>query len=88
MGTPAVRESPKEDLYISLMAFSETTGTASFNVWVFPLVGWIWYSLPLLLLGTLIAVWPSRRAAVLRTDAAPVGAAPPLPGTDAERGAA
>ncbi|NBD13551.1 heme lyase CcmF/NrfE family subunit [Corallococcus silvisoli] len=88
VGTPAVRESPKEDLYVSLMAFSETTGTASFNVWVFPLVGWIWYSLPLLLLGTLIAVWPQRRAAVLHAEAPTVGAAPPLPGGDAERGAA
>ncbi|RKH36620.1 heme lyase CcmF/NrfE family subunit [Corallococcus sicarius] len=88
VGTPAVWESPKEDLYVSLMAFSESTGTASFNVWVFPLVGWIWYSLPILLLGTLIAVWPQRKAAVVRAEAPSVGAAPPLAGGDAEQGAA
>ncbi|HZI09015.1 MAG TPA: heme lyase CcmF/NrfE family subunit, partial [Myxococcus sp.] len=32
IGTPAVRETPREDLYVSLMAFSEGAGTASFNV--------------------------------------------------------
>ncbi|MBZ4416387.1 heme lyase CcmF/NrfE family subunit [Myxococcus sp. RHSTA-1-4] len=88
IGTPAVRETAAEDLYISMMAFSEQAGTASFNVWVFPLVGWIWWSIPLLVLGTIIALWP-RRKAVLATSAAPeAGAAPPLAGGDAERGAA
>lgn len=88
VGTPAVRETAKEDLYLSLMAFSEQGGTASFNVWVFPLVGWIWYSIPVLVLGTLIAVWPQRRSAVAVATAPAVGAAPPVPGADAERGAA
>jgi cytochrome c-type biogenesis protein CcmF len=69
VGTPAVRETPKEDLYLSLMAFSEERGTASFNAWIFPLVGWIWWSIPLMVLGTLIALWPARRArAVARTE--------------------
>ncbi|MBJ6763902.1 heme lyase CcmF/NrfE family subunit [Myxococcaceae bacterium JPH2] len=88
IGTPAVRESVKEDFYMSLMAFSEQAGTASFNVWVFPLVGWIWYSIPLLLVGTLIALWPQRRSAAVAARPAPVvGAGPPVAG-DAERGAA
>ena len=52
VGTPAVRETAKEDLYLSLMAFSEDRGTASFNAWIFPLVGWIWYSIPVLVLGS------------------------------------
>jgi cytochrome c-type biogenesis protein CcmF len=70
-----------------MMAFSEQAGTASFNVWVFPLVGWIWWSIPLLVLGTLIALWPRRKTAVAVAAAPDVGAAPPLAG-DAERGAA
>ncbi|MFY2558011.1 heme lyase CcmF/NrfE family subunit [Corallococcus terminator] len=86
IGTPAVRETAGEDLYISLMAFSEQAGNASFNVWVFPLVGWIWWSIPLMVLGTLISLWPRRRAAVA-TASSEVGASP-LPGGDAERGAA
>ncbi|ATB47595.1 heme lyase CcmF/NrfE family subunit [Corallococcus macrosporus] len=87
IGTPGVRETPAEDLYMSLMAFSEQAGTASFNVWVFPLVGWIWWSIPLLVLGTLIALWPRRKAAVAMAGAPAVGASP-LTGGDAERGAA
>ena len=61
VGTPAVRESPKEDLYMSLMAFSDAGEHGELNVWVFPLVGWIWYSIPILVLGSLISLWPSRR---------------------------
>ena len=75
VGTPAVRETAKEDLYLSLMAFSEERGTASFNAWVFPLVGWIWWSIPLLVLGTLIALWPVRRARVAVESPEPVVAA-------------
>jgi cytochrome c-type biogenesis protein CcmF len=85
IGTPAVRETAGEDFYVSLMAFSEQAGNASFNVWVFPLVGWIWWSIPLLVLGTLIAIWPRRKAAVALSSAE-VGAS--LAGGDAERGAA
>ncbi|MCP3103400.1 heme lyase CcmF/NrfE family subunit [Myxococcus sp. K15C18031901] len=87
IGTPAVRETAGEDLYISLMAFSEQAGNASFNVWVFPMVGWIWWSIPLLVLGTLIALWPRRRA-VVALSGAELGAAAPLAGDDAKQGAA
>ncbi|HEX8818639.1 MAG TPA: heme lyase CcmF/NrfE family subunit [Archangium sp.] len=88
VGTPAVRETLKEDLYLSLMAFSEERGTASFNAWIFPLVGWIWWSIPILVLGTLIALWPSRkaRAAVAETEK-PAAGAPPEAG-EMNRGAA
>ena len=88
VGTPAVRESPKEDLYMSLMAFSSQGGTASLNVWVFPLVGWIWYSIPILVLGTLISLWPSRKRVAVASGATSTGAAPPVAGSDMNRGAA
>ncbi|MDC0707354.1 heme lyase CcmF/NrfE family subunit [Stigmatella sp. ncwal1] len=89
VGTPAVRESPKEDLYLSLMAYSQEASTASLNVWVFPLVGWIWWSIPILVLGSLIAMWPSRRRVAVAAGAqAPAGAAPPVAGGDMNRGAA
>ncbi|MGA9525296.1 MAG: cytochrome c-type biogenesis CcmF C-terminal domain-containing protein [Myxococcaceae bacterium] len=61
IGTPAVRVAPQEDLYVSLMAHDETSQTASIKVWTFPMVVWIWGSLPLFALGTLIAIWPARR---------------------------
>ncbi|MFL5348021.1 MAG: heme lyase CcmF/NrfE family subunit [Hyalangium sp.] len=88
VGTPAVRESPKEDLYMSLMAFSERGATASLNVWVFPLVGWIWYSIPVLVLGSLISLWPTRRRVAVGSSAPATSGAPPVAGSDMNRGAA
>ena len=86
VGSPGVRERPGEDLYVSLLAFSERGATASFNAWIFPLVGWIWWSIPLLVLGSLISIWPARRSrsAQAGRPGAPAVAAP-VPG---ERGAA
>jgi cytochrome c-type biogenesis protein CcmF len=86
IGTPAVRESAKEDLYMSLMAFSPGGATASLNVWVFPLVGWIWYSIPILVLGTLISLWPTRRRVAVASSEPAAGAA--AVGGDMNRGAA
>jgi cytochrome c-type biogenesis protein CcmF len=88
VGTPAVRETVKEDLYLSLMAFSEERGTASFNAWIFPLVGWIWWSIPVLVLGTLIALWPSRKARAVAQTETPAAGAPPKAGGEMNRGAA
>jgi cytochrome c-type biogenesis protein CcmF len=41
---------------------------ALFNAWIFPMVSWIWWSLPFFVFGALIAAWPERRHA--RADAA------------------
>jgi cytochrome c-type biogenesis protein CcmF len=72
-----VRERPQEDLYLSLMAINPQEGTASFNAWVFPLVGWIWYAIPIFVFGTLIALWPSRkRRVVVASEAAPLAEKP------------
>lgn len=88
VGTPAVRETVKEDLYLSLMAFSEERGTASFNAWIFPLVNWIWWSIPILVLGTLIALWPSRKARAVAESETPAAGASPEAGSEMNRGAA
>jgi cytochrome c-type biogenesis protein CcmF len=86
VGTPSVRETAREDFYVSMLAFSgraqspDGVETASFNTWVFPLVSWIWWSIPVMVFGTCIALWPSRRARVVlegRAPAAAGGAAPP-----------
>ena len=64
MGSPAVASSAFQDLYLTLLAFGPDAGgtpTASFNMWTFPLVGWIWWSIPLFVLGALVAAWPRRR---------------------------
>jgi cytochrome c-type biogenesis protein CcmF len=62
IGSPSVRATFLRDVYVSLLTFDNKAGTASFNAWVFPLVGWIWYvAIPILVLGTLIALWPQRK---------------------------
>lgn len=86
VGTPAVHETAREDVYVSLLAYDGKKGqTASFNAWVFPLVSWIWWSIPILVLGCLISMWPSRRSKTV-PSVKPAAAAPPPDGL--EKGAA
>jgi cytochrome c-type biogenesis protein CcmF len=73
IGSPSVHAMFLRDVYVSLLNFDSKAGTASFNAWVFPLVGWIWYvTIPILVLGTAIALWPQRRPST-------VAAATPAP---------
>ena len=76
IASPAVDEGLWRDVYVSLIAFNEKAQTATLNAWVFPLVGWIWYALLLLCLGSLWALLPVRvRSAAVATP--PIS---PLPG--------
>jgi cytochrome c-type biogenesis protein CcmF len=75
VGSPAVDESPLKDVYVSLLSFDSVAQTASFNAWVFPLVGWIWYAIPILVFGSLIAMWPQRK----RDETTAVSSAPVVP---------
>lgn len=65
VGSPSIEEQVARDIYISLLAYDPAQRAASLNAWVFPLVGWIWYSIPLLVLGTLIALIPQRKKATV-----------------------
>ena len=60
----ALRTSLLEDLYIILAGF-EPSGTATFKVFVNPLVAWLWLGGLVLIIGTLTAVWPERRLAAV-----------------------
>jgi len=73
--SPAVITRPAEDFYVSLIAFDNGGKTASFNLWIFPLVGWIWWSIPTLVVGCLIALWPQKKrpAEAVAPGAAPAG---------------
>jgi cytochrome c-type biogenesis protein CcmF len=51
-------------------------------------VGWIWWSIPVLVLGTLIALWPARRARGVVEPRASVTGAPPEAGGEMNRGTA
>lgn len=54
----AVRTTLAEDLYVAL-DWPEENGRATFRMNVYPLVVWLWIGAGLLLLGTLIALWPA-----------------------------
>lgn len=73
IASPAVHEMLKGDVYVSLISYDNQRNTATFNAWVFPMVGWIWYSIPLFFLGTLIALLPRpvKLATTARTVASP-----------------
>lgn len=79
IGSPSVTEMVVRDIYVSMLSYDAKGNTATFNMWVFPMVGWIWYAIPLLVLGTLIALWPQRKqqkAAAAAPEGAVPGAAP------------
>jgi cytochrome c-type biogenesis protein CcmF len=56
-----IRSTPVEDLYIIANEFSEDGQSALFRVYVNPLVVWMWIAGPVLILGTVVALWPQRR---------------------------
>jgi cytochrome c-type biogenesis protein CcmF len=55
----AIRSTLKEDLYLILAGF-EQDKTASFRVLINPLVIWLWIGGAVLLVGGVVAWWPTR----------------------------
>lgn len=56
----AMRSTMKNDLYVILGTF-EKDGTATFQGYVNPLVWWLWFGGVILVLGTAVAAWPTKR---------------------------
>jgi len=56
-----VRTTPLEDLYIILAGFDSKAGTATLKVIINPLIVWLWIGFAILIVGTLIAVFPDPR---------------------------
>ena len=63
VGTPAVRTSLFEDLYLSVMNIDPDQGTLGLLAMVNPMVAWIWGAAVVMALGGLAALLPGRRAA-------------------------
>jgi len=75
IGTPAVRTSLTEDLYLSIHNIDPHSRTVGLLILVNPMVGWIWIATAIMALGGLVALMPTWRAARVRvTGTAPVGA--------------
>jgi cytochrome c-type biogenesis protein CcmF len=78
IGTPAVRTSLTEDLYLSIHNIDPGNRTVGLLVLVNPMVGWIWIATAIMALGGLLALMPAWRGArVPVTERARVAAASP-----------
>src|SRR5207248_11273082 len=66
-----LRSTPFEDLYVVLADWNGDGPTAQVSVAVFvnPLVSWIWAGGVLLLLGTLVTLWPAAPVQARRVGA-------------------
>ncbi len=72
----ALRSTPVHDLYVVLAGVDETTGQATFQIFLTPLVFWLWAGGILMAIGTVIAMWPNvrERAAIAAAVTRRVGA--------------
>ena len=58
---PGVRSTLADDLYVVLVDWQPITSEgATFKVFRNPLINWLWIGTAVLILGTLVAIWPSR----------------------------
>jgi cytochrome c-type biogenesis protein CcmF len=58
---PGVRNSVEDDLYIILASWEQiSAGSATFKIYLNPLINWLWAGGLVFILGTLVAAWPSR----------------------------
>ena len=62
----ALRSNLKEDLYL-VLASIESDGLAAFQVIITPMVLWLWIGGVVLILGTLVAAWPTASRPVTVT---------------------
>jgi cytochrome c-type biogenesis protein CcmF len=62
IGTPEVRSGLRHDLYFSLVNVDEKAGFASIDVHDKPMVIWLWLGGLVMVFGTVISAWPSRRS--------------------------
>ena len=76
----AIRSTPVEDLYI-VSTESLADGRVAFRILVNPLVWWMWVAGLVLLLGTLVALWPQRGLSLAAVPV-PRGMATSPAGTD------
>ncbi|MBO8125731.1 MAG: heme lyase CcmF/NrfE family subunit [Firmicutes bacterium] len=61
MSEVAVRGNLSEDLYIILAGWEQGGEIATFKVMVNYLVNWIWLGMYLLVVGTVVALWPQKK---------------------------
>lgn len=62
MTIPDARETISEDFYVLMVNWEPTSAdSATFRIFLNPLVNWVWAGGFIFILGTLIAAWPDKR---------------------------
>ena len=56
----AIRSTPVEDFYV-VPSENRSDGAVGFRILVNPLVWWMWAAGPVLIVGTVVSLWPERR---------------------------
>jgi cytochrome c-type biogenesis protein CcmF len=57
----AIRSTPASDLYVVLAGIDDSGQTATFEVFLTPLVFWLWAGGLMMVIGTVIVMWPNVR---------------------------
>ena len=83
----AIRSTPLSDLYVVLAGLDDNGTQATFEVFLTPLVFWLWAGGLLMVIGTVVVMWPNVReraaiAATLRGVGAGEVIGEPAPGGD------
>ena len=70
----AIRSTPVSDLYVVLAGIDDSSGLVTFQVFLTPLVFWLWAGGVIMAFGTVIVMWPNvrERAAIAAAVRAPV----------------
>ncbi len=76
VGTPSVRSTPRDDVYLTLVDAPAHPGDpATIGIIVQPLVMWLWIGGAIMAVGTALAAWPGRRRNPILPVSAPVAGA-------------
>jgi len=57
----AIRSTPRSDLYVVLAGIDDASGLVTFDVFLTPLVFWLWAGGLLMAAGTVVVMWPNVR---------------------------
>jgi cytochrome c-type biogenesis protein CcmF len=62
MTIPATRSTLSEDFYVILAGWENVGRTATFKIYLNPLINWLWLGGVVFVVGTMVAVWPDVEA--------------------------
>lgn len=61
IGTPAVKTTLQEDLYLNLVNINDDGSVVGLQVIIEPLIFWLWFGGAIMCFGTAVSAWPERR---------------------------